>query len=121
QTVSVPTPPPGRAPGGLELVNFRDPSQRSTGELKGAEAPPVVAPAAEGSGKGVWIGSGLAAALIIGAGIFILMRSHPAAVQEQPKEAPAPVATAPIVFPAPQVGKDSVKESRSVKPAPKEA
>jgi serine/threonine protein kinase len=123
RTVSVSTPPPDRAPGGLELVNFRDPSQRSTGELKGPEAPPAAAPAMAASGKGVWIGAGLAAALVIGAGIFILMRSQPAAVPEQRKEAPAPApaATAPIVFPAPQVGKDSVKESRSAKPAPKEA
>jgi serine/threonine protein kinase len=116
ETVSVVTPPPIR-PGGLELVNFRDPSQR-TGELKG----PVAAPAAaSGPGKGVWIGAGLAAAAVIGAGVFILMRSHPAAAPERPHEAPAPVVTAPIVFPAPQVGKDTVKEPSSARPAPKEA
>jgi serine/threonine-protein kinase len=117
QTVtSIATPTPGRLPEGLELVNFRDPSQ-STGEAKGAEA----APAAAAPGKGVWIGAGLAAAVIIGAGLVILMRSPPAAAPPRPREVPPPVATAPIVFPAPQAGEDTVKESRSGKTAPKEA
>jgi serine/threonine-protein kinase len=117
ETISAVTPLPARAPEGLELVNFRDPSQR-TGELKGPEAIPA---AAAGPGKGVWIGAGLAAAVVIGAGVFVLMRSHPAAVPARPTEAPAPVVTAPIVFPAPQVGKDTVKESRGSRPASKEA
>jgi len=119
QTVtSIATPTPGRLPEGLELVNFRDPSQR-TGEPKGAEATPAAAAAAPG--KGVWIGAGLAAAVIIGAALVILMRSHPAAVPPRPREVPPPVATAPIVFPAPQAGKETVKESRSGKTAAKEA
>jgi serine/threonine protein kinase len=118
ETISVATPPPGRAPGGLELINFRDPSQR-TGEVKGSEA--AAAAAAAGPGKGVWVGAGLAAALIIGAGLFVMMRSRPAAAPPPVKEAPAPAVTAPIVFPAPQVGKDSVKEPHSAKPAPREA
>jgi len=118
QTVtSVATPTPGRLPEGLELVNFRDPSQQ-TGEPKGTEAAPAAAAA---PGKGVWIGAGLAAAVIIGAGLVILMRSHPAAAPPRPREVPPPVATAPIVFPAPQAGKDTVKESRSGKTAAKQA
>ncbi len=117
ETVSVMTPPPSRAPGGLELVNFRDPSQ-AAGEIKGPEAAP---PASAGPGRGSWIGAGLAAAAVIGAGVFFLMRSHPAAVPERPREAPAPVATAPIVFPAPQVGQDTAKEPHAASPAPKEA
>ncbi len=96
-------------PAGLELVNFRDPSQR-TGEARIPEAAAAAGPS-EGSGKGVWIGAGLAAAAVIGAGVLLLMRTHSAPAAAVPgREAPAPAATAPIVFPAPQVGKDSGKE-----------
>ncbi len=123
---SLATPTSERLPEGLELVNFRDPSQ-TTGEPRGTEAAPAevapaaAAPAAAAPGKGVWIGAGLAAAVIIGAGLVILMRSRPAAAPPRPREGPPPVATAPIVFPAPQAGKDTVKESRSGKTGAKEA
>jgi len=104
-----------RPPAGLELVNFRDPSQR-TGDVK---APEAAVPGPAGAGRGIWIGAGLAAAVVIGAGVFVLMKTSPAPVAALPaREAPAPVATAPIVFPAPQVGKDAAKESASRKPAP---
>jgi serine/threonine-protein kinase len=101
-----------RPPAGLELVNFRDPSQR-TGDVK---APEAAVPGPAGAGRGVWIGAGLAAAVVIGAGVFVLMRTRPAIVEAVPaREALAPAATAPIVFPAPQVGKDAAARS---KPAP---
>jgi tRNA A-37 threonylcarbamoyl transferase component Bud32 len=103
------------APAGLELVNFRDPSQK-TGDVKAPEIPAAVT---AGSGRGMWIGAGLAAAVIIGAGVFLLMRTRTTTVAAVPaREAPAPAATAPIVFPAPQVGKDSARETASGKPAP---
>jgi serine/threonine-protein kinase len=103
-----------RPPAGLELVNFRDPSQR-TGDVK---APEAAVPGPAGAGRGVWIGAGLAAAVVIGAGVFLLMRTHPATEAAVPaREAPAPVANAPIVFPAPQVGKDAAKDAASSKPA----
>ncbi len=118
QTVtSVATPPPSRTPEGLELVNFRDPSQQ-TEELKEAEAAP---PPAAGPGKGVWIGAGLAAAVVIAAGLALLMRSRPVPAPGRRGEAPPPAATAPIVFPAPQVGQDTVKEPHGAKTAMKEA
>ncbi len=124
ETVTTITPPPGRAPEGLELVNFRDPSQR-TGELTGmAAAPPspapaAAAPASASPGRGVWIGAGLAAAAIIAAGLIILTRSRPA--QAPPREAPPTAVPAPIAFPAPQVGKDMVKEPAGGKAAAREA
>jgi serine/threonine protein kinase len=103
-TAPLAPPDSARTPGPLELVNFRDPTQR-TGETKGSEAAAAVA--SEGTGRGVWIGAGLAAAVVVAAGVVVLMRSHPASAPPAPKQAPAPAATAPIVFPAPQVGKDS--------------
>ena len=99
-------------PAGLELVNFRDPSQR-TGDAKPAEA--VATATSAGSGRGVWIGAGLTAAAVIGAGIVLLLRSHQGALSAPPREAPAPAVTAPIVFPAPQVGKEV---AASAKPVP---
>jgi serine/threonine-protein kinase len=105
-------------PAGLELVNFRDPSQR-TGDVK---APDAAVPGTAGAGRGVWIGAGLAAAVVIGAGAFLLTRTRPATVAAVPaRESPAPVANAPIVFPAPQVGKDAAKDAASGKPAPGKA
>jgi serine/threonine-protein kinase len=104
-----------RPPAGLELVNFRDPSQR-TGDVKAPEAAVL---GTAGAGRGVWIGAGLAAAVVIGAGAFLLMRTRPATVAAVPaRESPAPVANAPIVFPAPQVGKDAAKDAASGKTAP---
>jgi serine/threonine protein kinase len=110
---SLPMPMAAHAPAGLELVNFRDPSQR-TGEAKAPDAA-VASAAAAGSGRNVWIGAGLAALLVIAAGVFLLMRTRSAApAATAPAQAPAaPVPTAPIVFPAPQVGKDAAG-----KPAP---
>jgi len=109
-------PMAAHAPAGLELVNFRDPSQR-TGDAKAPDAA-VASAAAPGSGRNVWIGAGLAAALVIGAGVFLMMRTRPATpAAAAPSQAPAaPVPTAPIVFPAPQVGKDAVKDTAN-KPA----
>jgi serine/threonine protein kinase len=99
-------------PAGLELVNFRDPTQRS-GDAKPAEVAAAVASA--GSGRGVWIGAGLAAAAVIGVGVLLLLRGHEKALPAPPREAPAPAVTAPIVFPPPQVGKEV---AGSAKPAP---
>src|SRR6185503_2369897 len=88
-----------RHPAGLELVNFRDPSQR-TGEAKAPDVTVARASAGSGPGKGVWIGAALAAAVVIGAGVFLLMRTRPATpAVETAAQAPAPAATAPIVFP----------------------
>ena len=115
QTVSsdaLRVPQSARGPAGLELVNFRDPSQRS-GDAKAADA--AVAVAATGTGRGVWIGAGLVAAAVIGAGVMLLSRSHRATAPAPAREAPAPVVTAPIVFPPPQVGKEV---GVSAKPAP---
>jgi serine/threonine protein kinase len=114
---SLPMPMAAHAPAGLELVNFRDPSQR-TGEAKAPDAA-VATAAAASSGRKVWIGAGLAAALVIAAGVFLMMRTRPATPEvTAPSQAPAaPAVTAPIVFPAPQVGKDAVKDTAG-KPAP---
>ncbi|HEV8117455.1 MAG TPA: PEGA domain-containing protein, partial [Thermoanaerobaculia bacterium] len=120
----VPTPTPSPKSGGLELVNFRDPTQR-TGEAKAAEASEAAASAPPaGTGRGVMVGAGLAAAAVIAIGVFVLMRSHkseapapapaPGAVQS---ESPAKPATAPIVFPAPQVGKDAANAPKPPPPA----
>ncbi len=102
-------------PAGLELVNFRDPSQR-TGDAKPAET--VATATSAGSGRGVWIGAGLTAAAVIGAGIVLLLRSHPGALPAPPRESPAPAVTAPIVFPAPQVGKEVAANAKPVPAAP---
>src|SRR5262249_22250944 len=99
--------PPEQRPGGLELVNFRDPTQRTgDAEPEAAEAAVAVAPKA-GTGRGVVVGAGLAAAAVIGIGVLLLTRSHKTEAPAPAPPAPAPAATAPIVFPAPQVGKDA--------------
>src|SRR5262244_4473410 len=76
--------------GGLELVNFRDPTQR-TGDAKPAEAAEAAAAAPPaGTGRGVMIGAGLAAAAVIAIGVFLLTRTHkPEAPAAAPPEAPA--------------------------------
>ncbi|HKA35327.1 MAG TPA: protein kinase [Thermoanaerobaculia bacterium] len=104
--------------GGLELVNFRDPTQR-TGDAKPAEAAEAAAAAPPaGTGRGVMIGAGLAAAAVIAIGVFLLTRTHkPEAPAAAPPEAPAKAVTAPIVFPAPQVGKDSANVPKPPAPA----
>ena len=100
-------PQPEQRPGGLELVNFRDPTQR-TGDVKpeAAEAAVAAVPKA-GTGRGGVVGAGLAAAAVIGIGVLLLTRSHKTEAPAPAPPAPAPAATAPIVFPAPQVGKDA--------------
>jgi serine/threonine protein kinase len=111
-------PTAARGPGGLELVNFRDPSQ-SSGDAKPAEAAEAVAAApAPGPGKGVFVGAGLAAAAVIGVGIFLMTRSHKSEAPAHAPPAPAAVATAPIVFPAPLVGKDAAAIPRPPGAAP---
>ncbi len=104
-------PLPKPAPGGLELVNFRDPSQM-TAEMKSAESPAAAtAAAAAGPGRGVWIGAGAAAAVVIALVAVFVLRGRSHVESAPPRPAPAPVATAPIVFPAPQVGKDAAKDA----------
>jgi eukaryotic-like serine/threonine-protein kinase len=111
-------PPPGQQPGGLELVNFRDPTQR-TGDAKpeAAEAAVAVAPKA-GTGRGVVVGAGLAAAAVIGIGVLVLTRSRQTQAPAPAPPAPAPVATAPIVFPPPQVGKDATSVPKAAPGVP---
>jgi len=106
----------GKGPAGLELVNFRDPSQR-TGDAK-AEAVAAAAIAGAGVGRGVWIGAGLAAAAVIAAGVFFLTRSRQAPLPAPPREAAAPAPTAPIVFPAPQAGKEVGASAKAAPAAP---
>ena len=103
-------PLPTPAPGGLELVNFRDPSQM-TAEMKSAEIPAAAAVASAGPGRGVWIGAGAAAAVLIALAAVFMLRGRSHVESAPPRPAPPPAATAPIVFPAPQVGKDAVKEA----------
>ncbi|HJW14166.1 MAG TPA: protein kinase [Thermoanaerobaculia bacterium] len=112
---AVPVTPPAPSAGGLELVNFRDPSQ-GPGEAKPPDV--VVAAAAAGPGRGVWIGAGLAAAAVIAVGVFLVQRGHETAVPAPRREAPAPAATAPIVFPAPQPGKEVAGGPKTAPAAP---
>jgi hypothetical protein len=64
------------------------------------------------------IGAGLAAAAVIGIGVFLLMRSKkPELPAPAPSETAAKAPTAPIVFPAPQVGQDSASAPKPAPPA----
>jgi len=84
-----------RRPQGLEVVNFRDPSQRGTDRSFEHHEPP-------GKGHGVlWIAVGIAA-LISGGLVFYLSRSESAKTVPSPRPTPQP--TAPIAFPQPVVG-----------------
>jgi serine/threonine protein kinase len=82
-------------PGGLELVNFRDPSQRTTAHKSPEQH--------VGGGRHslLWIAVTVAA-VASGAVVFLLSRGGPAATVPRPGPTPAP--TAPIVFPQPVVG-----------------
>ena len=113
----LPEPPPQK-PGGLELVNFRDPSQRTGDAKPGDAAEAVVAAPPPGTGRGVMIGAGLAAAGVIAVGVFLMTRSRkPEIPAAPPAETAAKAPTAPIVFPPPQVGKDAASAARPA-PAP---
>jgi hypothetical protein len=105
-------PLPTPAPGGLELVNFRDPSQM-TSEMKSAEIPAAAAAASAGPGRGVWIGAGAAALVVIALAAVFVVRGRSHVESAPPRPAPPPAATAPIVFPAPQVGKDAAREAQA--------
>jgi serine/threonine protein kinase len=103
------TPPTGAtaAPphGGLEVVNFRDPSQRETARRTSTGQ---VEPARRS--RGLWIGVAVVAILAAGVAGWYLKQGRQAAL---PAPAPAPVATAvptvatPGAFPQPVVGVDA--------------
>lgn len=85
---------------GLEVVNFRDPSQRAT-ERPAPEREFRLT--REGKGRAVWVGTAVATAIVIGAIFILLSRSrHPTAPVATPALSPVP--TAPDVFPPPQLG-----------------
>ncbi|HKF45604.1 MAG TPA: serine/threonine-protein kinase [Thermoanaerobaculia bacterium] len=118
EATPLPAPPPSPKSGGLELVNFRDPSQRTGDAKPEAAAEAAAAVPSGGSNKGVMIGAGLAAAAVIGIGVFLLMRSKkPEVPAPAPSETAAKAPTAPIVFPAPQVGQDSASAAKPAPPA----
>ncbi|HEV2064798.1 MAG TPA: serine/threonine-protein kinase [Thermoanaerobaculia bacterium] len=101
--------------GGLEVVNFRDPSQRETGRL----AAPIVTSSKRASRRGLWI---TAAAVILAAGAgawYLNQQKAPAKTPPVPAPAvsAAPAFPTPAAFPQPVVGVDAA----SAKPAPRPA
>ena len=94
-----------KKPGGLELVNFRGPAQRTTQRKK-----PDLQHARGGHGL-LWVAVTVAV-IASAAVVFLLSREGPRPVIPRPGPTPAP--TAPIVFPQPVVG----TEPGGAKPAP---
>ena len=84
-----------RRPAGLEVVNFRDPSQRTTDR--------PVEPHTQGPRRHslLWFAV-VVAALVSGGGVFLLLRPGTSPTVPSPRPTPAP--TAPIAFPQPVVG-----------------
>ena len=111
------TPPPGAtaapARGGLEVVNFRDPSQR---EISRRTSTSPVEPA-RGS-RGLWIGAAVVVAILAAGGAGWYLRQGRQAALIAP--APAPVATTlpavatPGAFPQPVVGVDAPEAKPTV-------
>jgi serine/threonine protein kinase len=107
-----PTPPAGATltlGRGLEVVNFRDPSQRETGRL----AAPDVTSSKSASRRGPWI-TAAAVILAAGAGAFWYLNQQKAPAKTPPVPAPAvsaapaaPPVVTPAVFPQPVVGVDA--------------
>lgn len=89
-------------PAGLELVNFRDPSQsastRRTTDREIAPAPSRL------PGRTIAIATGAVVLLAAAVGVYVFRGRSP---EKAATAVPPPVATAPIVFPAPQVGQDA--------------
>jgi serine/threonine-protein kinase len=113
---STPTPPPTAAPG-LELVDFRDPSQRPA-TTRVAPAVPVapVEPRAPARRGPLAIGAAVVAVLAVTAALILLARGR-APVPVRRAAAPA-IPTAPLVFPTPQLGHEPAKETRAAPALP---
>ncbi|MGH9400366.1 MAG: serine/threonine protein kinase [Thermoanaerobaculia bacterium] len=116
-----PTPPPGTTltmgRGGLEVVNFRDPSQRGTGRatVEGPGKP-------EGtSRRGMWLAGATAVLISAGAGWYLTHQkaSAPAASAPAPAASPAPALLTPAVFPQPIVGVDAPAPAPTAAPESK--
>jgi serine/threonine-protein kinase len=98
-------------PAGLEVVNFRDPSQRAT------DRPVDLHPPVHRRGHGVlWIAV-IVAALVSGGVVFFL--SRPASTTPVPSPRPTPAPTAPIAFPQPVVGTEPGRAKAAPTAAPK--
>jgi serine/threonine protein kinase len=98
---------PGR--GGLEVVNFRDPSQREIGRL----AAPAVTTSERRSLRGIWITTA-AIILLVGGGAFWYFNQQKVPEKTPPAPAPAvsalpaaPAVPTPAAFPQPVVGVDA--------------
>ena len=88
-------------PAGLEVINFRDPSQRATDRPVELHSP------VHRRGHGLlWIAV-IVAALVSGGVVFFL--SRPASTTPVPSPRPTPAPTAPIAFPQPVVGTEPGK------------
>ncbi len=88
-------------PAGLEVINFRDPSQRATDRPVELHSP------AHRRGHGLlWIAVAVAA-LLSGGVVFFL--SRPESTTPVPSPRPTPAPTAPIAFPQPVVGTEPGK------------
>ena len=84
---------------GLELVDFRDPSQ------KPAPARSTTAPAVSpGARRPLALGGAVVAVLLVTAALIFLARGRSRA--PAPRQSVAVAPTAPLVFPTPQLGKD---------------
>lgn len=94
---------------GLELVNFRDPSQRAT-ERKPSDAE---APARKPR-HSVRVGAAVLAVLATAAIGILLSRGRPVTAV---RPAPKPVPTAPLVLPTPQLGQEPGGAPRVAEPA----
>ena len=90
-------------PGRLELVNFRDPSEGASARRTTDRE--VSAPAASPQGRKVVIATAAVVLIAAAVGIY-LFRGRTSPEKAAARIAPPPAATAPIVFPAPQVGQD---------------
>jgi serine/threonine protein kinase len=92
--------PRASAPPGLELVDFRDPSQKPA-----SSRPTTAAPAAPARrSHSVAIGSAIIAVLAVAGALIFLARPR-TTVPPAARIAPPPaVPTAPLVFPTPQLG-----------------
>jgi serine/threonine protein kinase len=115
------TPPTGATltlgRGGLEVVNFRDPSQRLTDRVAVAAAG---RPEAAGR-RGIWV-AGVAAVLVAaaGAGWYVTHPAVPAPAKPAPVPvaSPAPAIPTPAAFPQPVVGVDAPAAAPTAAAAP---
>ena len=91
-------------PAGLELVDFRDPSQRAPAPEPG-QSPPGQAR----RGRTIAVGAFVLVALGVVGVLIFLSRGR---VAPAPRRVARPIPTVPLVFPTPQLGRDAIPVSQ---------